>query len=201
MTHINAITLEADDTAAAKDFYAALGLDERIHVRDADTPSEGFRGFVLSLVMAQPGDVDAVIADALGAGAQLVKPARKSFWGYGGAFRAPDGALWKIATAAKKDSGPARRTFDQLVLLIGATDMGATKQFYVDRGLTLGKSFLNKYAEYEAAPDSIKLALYGHTALAKDVDVSPEGGGAHRITISSDAGAFTDPDGFAWQPA
>jgi hypothetical protein len=28
--------------------------------------------------------------------------------------------------------------------------------------------------------------------------VSAEGSGSHRIAIDSDAGAFVDPDGFAW---
>jgi hypothetical protein len=29
--------------------------------------------------------------------------------------------------------------------------------------------------------------------------VSPDGTGSHRLTIGSDAGPFTDPDGFAWE--
>jgi len=28
-----------------------------------------------------------------------------------------------------------------------------------------------------------------------------EGAGSHRITITSDAGPFTDPGGFAWEAA
>jgi hypothetical protein len=35
--------------------------------------------------------------------------------------------------------------------------------------------------------------------LAKDAGVFPEGTGSHRIVIGSDAGLFTDPDGFAWE--
>ena len=36
-----------------------------------------------------------------------LKSAAKSFWGYGGVVRAPDGTIWKVATSAKKDTGPA----------------------------------------------------------------------------------------------
>jgi hypothetical protein len=36
-------------------------------------------------------------------------------------------------------------------------------------------------------------------ALAKDAGVSPDGSGLHRLVIGSDAGPFTDPDGFAWE--
>jgi hypothetical protein len=34
---------------------------------------------------------------------------------------------------------------------------------------------------------------------AKDVGVPADGTGSHRLTIGGDAGAFTDPDGFAWE--
>jgi hypothetical protein len=42
------------------------------------------------------------------------------------------------------------------------------------------------------------MALYGRRALA---GVSPDGTGSHRLVIGSDAGPFTDPDGFAWDAA
>jgi hypothetical protein len=45
------------------------------------------------------------------------------------------------------------------------------------------------------------MALYGRRALAKDAGVSPDGSGSHRIVIGGDGGSFTDPDGFAWEPA
>jgi len=38
-------------------------------------------------------------------------------------------------------------------------------------------------------------------ALAKDAGLSPDGTGSHRLTIGSDCGPFTDPDGFAWEAA
>jgi hypothetical protein len=31
--------------------------------------------------------------------------------------------------------------------------------------------------------------------------VSPDGTGSHQRVVASDAGPFTDPDGFAWEPA
>lgn len=52
-------------------------------------------------------------------------------WGYGGVVQAPDGAIWKVATSAKKDTGPATRKVDKIVLLMGATDVAASKRFYV----------------------------------------------------------------------
>ena len=75
----------------------------------------------------------------------------------------------------------------------------ATKRFYVERGLSVAKSFGSKYVEFEPQGSRVKLALYGRRALAKDAGVPPEGTGSHRIVIGGDAGSFTDPDGFVWE--
>ena len=99
------------------------------------------------------------------------------------------------------DPGPATRQIDQIVLLLGAADVAASKRFYVDRGLAVAKSFGRKYVEFTTPSSPVKLALYGHRALAKDAGVPPGGTGSHRLAIGSDAGPFTDPDGFAWEAA
>ena len=42
-------------------------------------------------------EVDAVMAQALAAGATLIKPAQDTFWGgYGGYFQDPDQHLWEV---------------------------------------------------------------------------------------------------------
>ena len=203
MTRIETITLEVPDAAAAEAFYkAAFGLGDTVQVHESDEPTTGFRGFTLSLVVSQPSTVDSLVGTALDAGATTLKPVQKSFWGYGGVVQAPDGAIWKVATSSKKETGPATREVDDVVLLLGVADVKATKQFYVDHGFPLGKSFGSKYVEFATSPDSqVKLALYGRRALAKDAGVSPDGTGSHRIVIGGDAGSFADPDGFAWEAA
>lgn len=43
-------------------------------------------------------EVDAVMAQAARAGADIVKPAQATFWGgHAGCFRDPDGHLWEVA--------------------------------------------------------------------------------------------------------
>ena len=199
-TGIDAVVLEVADPAAASAFYAdAFGADHRVTVRGSDAPSTGFRDFTVSLVVSQPATVDRLLGDAVGAGAQAIKPAKKCLWGYGGVISAPDGTVWKVATSSKKNTGPATKQIDQIVLLLGTADILATKRFYVERGLEVARSFGRKYVEF-AAPDSyIKLALYGRNALAKDAGLSPDGTGSHRIVVRSAAGPFTDPDGFEWE--
>ncbi len=202
MTSIDSVTLEVADPTAAERFYAAaFGLGTQVRLRASEEPTAGFRGFTLSLTVSQPANASALIDAALEAGATTLKPAAKSLWGYGGVVQAPDGTIWKIATSARKDSGPATRQIDQLVLLIGCEDVAASKQFYVDHGLAVGKSFGRKYVEFAIPSSPVKFGLYGHKALAKDAGVPAEGTGSHRLIIDSDAGSFTDPDGFAWEAA
>jgi catechol 2,3-dioxygenase-like lactoylglutathione lyase family enzyme len=203
MASIESVTLDVADPTAANLFYtAAFGLDSQLlRLRASEAPTAGFRGFTLSLVVSQPATVDALIGPALDGGATPLKPAAKSLWGYGGVLRAPDGTIWKVATSTKKDTGPATRQIDQIVLLLGVADVAASKRFYVDRGLAVAKSFGRKYVEFATGSSPVKLALYGHRALARDAGVSPDGTGSHRLVIGSDAGPFTDPDGFAWGAA
>ena len=202
MTGIASVTLEGSDVAAAEAFYAnAFDLGDSVGVRASDEPTSGFRGFFMSLVVSQPGTVDSLVGTSLDAGAAVLKPVAKSFWGYGGVVQAPDGTIWKVATSSKKDTGPATRKVDDVVLLLGVDDVKATKRFYVERGLGVAKSFGSKYVEFEANGSAVKLALYGRRAAAKDAGVPAEGSGSHRIVIGSEAEAFTDPDGFVWDPA
>lgn len=120
---ISMITLGVRDLAAAVKFYEEglglprmdsppevafftlngtwLGLYARSALAEDATVSpegSGFEGFTLSHNVASEAEVDAVIGEALAAGATLVKPAQKVFWGgFAGYFKDPDGHLWEIA--------------------------------------------------------------------------------------------------------
>ncbi|MFE6735443.1 glyoxalase [Microbacterium sp. NPDC057650] len=195
--NIHSITIEVpeDEIPASESFYRdALRLGDRVTVRAGDEPSSGFRGFAPSLILVQPGDVDTVIARALAAGAQVLKPVAKSLWGYGGSFRAPDGTTWQVASANKTATGPATGEIERVVLLLGVEKVKASKNFYQEQGLTVAKSFPS-YVEFDTG--AVKLALYKRAALAKQVGCDAAGTGAHRLAVDAD-GAFTDPDGYDW---
>jgi predicted lactoylglutathione lyase len=201
-TSLASITLEVADLDVARRFYSAFGVDAYVRLRASEAPSTGFRGFTVALTVSGPATVDGFVAAAVDAGATVLKPAAKSLWGYGGVIQAPDGTIWKIATSAKKDTGPATREIDEVVLLLGVEDVKATKQFYVDRGLTVAKSFGGKYAEFASGGSGpVKLALYKRRGLAKDLGVPADGAGSHRVVLGGTADTFTDPDGFAWETA
>jgi len=200
MTSIDSITLGVADLQAAHNFYKAVfGDDSPVTLHQSDEATSGFRGFTISLVVSQPSTVSTLVDAALAAGATSIKPVAKSFWGVGGVVQAPDGTIWKVATSSKKDTGPTTREIDEVVLLLGVDDVKVTKDFYVGHGLEVAKSFGRKYVEFAAPAGSVKLALYGRKAAAKDAGVPVEGSGSHRIVVGSTAGPFTDPDGFVWQ--
>ncbi len=120
---ISMITLGVRDLAAAIEFYEqGLGFPRMASppevafftlngswlglygyealAEDAGVPADGsgFRGFSLAHNVSSEAEVDAVMALAVGAGATLVKPPQKVFWGgYSGYFKDPDGHLWEVA--------------------------------------------------------------------------------------------------------
>ncbi|MFJ3927701.1 glyoxalase [Streptomyces sp. NPDC090022] len=206
VTSLASVTLEVADPEAARRFYSAFGVDAYVRLRASEAHSTGFRGFTLALTVSGPTTVDGLVGAAVDAGATVLKPAATSLWGYSGVVRAPDGTIWKIATSAKKDTGPATREIDAVVLLLGVEDVKATKQFYAGRGLAVAKSVGGKYVEFAPGGSStVTLALYKRRALAKDLGVPVDGTGSHRIVLGGAAAdafdAFADPDGFAWEAA
>jgi len=121
---VSLVTLGVADVAASSAFYERLGfrrsatagnetiaffaldnlvlglyprssLAEDAHV--PDTPP-GFDGITLAQNRSSRQEVDAALLAAVKAGARLMKPARKVFWGgYSGYFADPDGHLWEVA--------------------------------------------------------------------------------------------------------
>ncbi|UNK69290.1 glyoxalase [Microbacterium sp. H1-D42] len=190
----------ADQIEPTGRFYAeSFGLSGLVDIGIASAPSSGFRGFAPSLILEQPADVDLLFDRAIAAGAEVLKPVVKSMWGYGGSLRAPDGTVWQIASASKKNTGEATGKVERLVLLTGVADVKASKRFYEDQGVMVAKSFGGKYVEFSSG--DVTLALYKRGELAKQVGVDAAAGtGSHRVTVVGD-GEFTDPDGFSWVSA
>lgn len=120
---ISMITLGVDDLGRSIEFYEQglgfprlesppevafftlngtwLGLFGREALAEDATVSadgRGFRSFALAHNVGSEAEVDAVMEQAIRAGATPVKKPQKVFWGgYSGYFSDPDGHLWEIA--------------------------------------------------------------------------------------------------------
>lgn len=130
---ISMITLGVRDLAAAIEFYEkGLGLPRMdsppevafftlngtwlgLYGREAlaedagvSSQGDGFDAFTLAHNVTSAEEVDTVIAQAVAAGATLVKQPQKVFWGgYSGYFKDLDGHLWEVAHNPLFWVGPA----------------------------------------------------------------------------------------------
>ncbi len=119
---ISFVTLGVSDLARSRKFYAALGWKEssgssadvaffqagtvsislfprEALAEDANVapPGSGFPGFTLAHNVESEAAVVSTLAEAVAAGATLVRPADKAFWGgFRGYFSDPDGFLWEV---------------------------------------------------------------------------------------------------------
>ena len=121
---VSFVTLGVADVKKARAFYEALGwvaspaskegevaffqagpmvlaLWKRSELsKDAGVSDSapGFSGVALAWNGRSETEVDAAIARAAAAGAKVIKPAQRTFWGgYAGYFADPDGHLWEVA--------------------------------------------------------------------------------------------------------
>jgi uncharacterized protein len=119
---ISLITLGVGDVGRARAFYERLGwqgqeAEETVFFQaggmalilwgraklagDSGVPDQGpggFDGVVLAHNVRSRAEVDAVLAGAARAGAEISQPARETFYGgYAGCFRDPDGHVWEVA--------------------------------------------------------------------------------------------------------
>jgi predicted lactoylglutathione lyase len=119
---ISLITLGVDDLSRSRGFYEQLGwrsssaADSDVvffqangmifglwgrEQLDRDSGFEranGSSGVALAYNAASPTEVDRILAEASEAGATIVRPGAKTFWGgYSGLFHDPDGHAWEVA--------------------------------------------------------------------------------------------------------
>lgn len=76
--------------------YPIDALAEDIGISPPAAPTMG--GVTLAYNTSSEAETDEALATAVGAGARLIKPAQKVFWGgYSGYFADPDNHLWEVA--------------------------------------------------------------------------------------------------------
>lgn len=119
---LSLVTLGVADLDRARTFYAALGWSgvtppgtdivffqsggmvialwgrAQLAVDSAVNDGGAWGGITLAHNVRSPAEVDAVLAEALAAGARIGRPGSTTSWGgYSGVFIDPDGHPWEVA--------------------------------------------------------------------------------------------------------
>ena len=120
---LSLVTLGVSDLARSRDFYERLGWRRSLKkaegvvffqlggmalalwprgelAKDAAVPADGtgLCGISLALNVRNPEKVDDVLREAQAAGAKILRPTQKAFWGgRHGYFADPDGFPWEVA--------------------------------------------------------------------------------------------------------
>ncbi|GAB3717816.1 VOC family protein [Nocardiopsis oceani] len=187
---------------ASLDLHGTGRLDLRnLGELAADTGTEavtmGFGGHVLSVIVRQPAEVRALLEAATDQGATVVKPAKKEFFGeYTAVYRAPDGAVWKLAADTKKDSGPVPEPPEPIetAVYLGVAAPKVSKAFYEALGMNARHDYGNKFVDFTIADGECRLGLLPRKSLAKDVGVDEHGEGFSALVLTCTAASRADVD-------
>ena len=195
-------TATDDDHATSLDLHgtgqlALHQIDALAAGCDTNPATSGFRGFVLSFVVNQPAEVRALLGAAAAKGAAVVKPAKKELFGeFTAAYQSPDGAVWKLSAAAKKDSGlvpdPPKPT--ETAVYLGVAKPKASKVFYETLGMGVDRDYGDKFIDFTVADGGCRLGLLPRNALAKDVGVDGDGDGFSALVLTHSAASRDDVD-------
>lgn len=119
---LSLVTLGVEDLARAIRFYETMGLQRRMKqaegvaffeaggavislfirqdlAKDANVENSnpGFSGVALAYNVATEAEVELVLEAAKAAGAKILKPAQRAFWGgFYGHFADPEGHIWEV---------------------------------------------------------------------------------------------------------
>ncbi|MDN5913904.1 MAG: VOC family protein [Pseudonocardia sp.] len=215
---LDIITLGAPDPEAASAFYTSVfaptttGDDLDLHdtgrlalrqvgelagEAGTDPATSGFRGYVLSAIVERPDEVEALLEIATANGATVVRPAKKKFFGeFTAVYRAPDGALWKLAAATKKNAAPARAPIKptETAIYLGVARPTTSKTFYGALGMSVDRDYGDRFIDFTITPGVCRLGLLPRKGLAKDAGVDENGDGFSAVVLTHTAASRDDLD-------
>jgi predicted lactoylglutathione lyase len=215
---LDTITLGAPDLHTARAFYTSVfsadptgdevdlhgtgrlalrPLGELAEEVGASPATSGFRGYVLSTIVGQPAEVEALLDAATANGAATVRPAKKKLFGeFAAVYRAPDGALWKPAAATRKNTGPAVTPIRpaETAVYLGVASPKASTAFYERVGMEVDRDYGDTFVDFAVTPGACRLGLLPRRSLAKDAGVEPDGDGFAGVVFTHAARSRDDLD-------
>ncbi|MBZ2199336.1 VOC family protein [Occultella gossypii] len=193
--YASAFSLPTPSDGAALDLHGAGHLavqqiDALAAVVGATPATSGFRGFVVGAILEQPGAVRDRLDAASEHGAEIVKPAKKQLFGeFTAAYRAPDGAVWKLAAASNKDAGtvPSTPKPTETAIYLGVASPKAAKSFYESLGMGVDRDYGDKFVDFTVTDGVSRLGLLPRKGIAKDVGGDSQGDGFAAVVLTHTA--------------
>ncbi|APU15097.1 MULTISPECIES: VOC family protein [Actinoalloteichus] len=196
------VTAAADEQPAHLDLHgtgrlALQQIDALAADVDADPATTGFRGYVLSCAVDQPAEVEALLGTATVQGATVVRQAKKQLFGeFTAVHRAPDGAVWKLAAATKKNTAPVpdppKPT--ETAVFLGVASPKASLVFYTALGMSVDRDYGDTFIDFTISDGVCRLGLLTRKALAKDAGVAEVGDGFSALVLTHLAGSREEVD-------
>ncbi|WP_016700164.1 VOC family protein [Actinoalloteichus spitiensis] len=174
-----------------------LKVEELAAEVDTDPASSGFRGLVLSALVDQPSEVEALLGAATSRGATVVRPPRKRLFGeFAAAYRAPDGAVWKLAAVSRRNTAPPGdpTNLAETAVYLGVDSPKASATFYAALGMRVDRDYGDKFVDFTVTPGSCRLGLLPREALAGDVGVDGRGDGFSAAVLTHTASSRVELD-------
>ncbi|GAA0840167.1 VOC family protein [Streptosporangium amethystogenes subsp. fukuiense] len=195
-------TATDDDHTAGLDLHgtgrlALRQIDALATDSGTDPATLGFRGYVLSSIVNRPAEVKALLDAATAKGATVIKPARKQFFGeFTAVYQAPDGAVWKLTAASKKDTDPVPDPPKPIetAIYLGVAKPMASRAFYETLGMSVNHDYGDKFLDFAIADGVCRLGLLPRKALAKDAGVDEHGDGFSALVLTHIAASRDDVD-------
>ena len=172
-------------------------LDSLASEANTDAATSGFRGCVMSSIVSSPGEVEALLEAATAAGARVIKPAKKQLFGeFTAVYEAPDGAVWKLAAASKKDTAPVPHPPKPIetAIYLGVAKPKTSKVFYKQLGMSPYHDYGDKFIDFTIANGQCRLGLLPRKGLAKDVGVDENGDGFSTVVLTHTAASRDEVD-------
>lgn len=161
---------------------AALAAD-----LDPGATGSGFPGWVLGSIVSHPGEVHALVEAATDCGASILKAPKKQLFGeFAASYRAPEGTVWKLAAASKKNRRPVPSPVRpvETAVYLGVARPSASKAFYQSLGMSVDRDYGDRFVDFTLAPGRCRLGVLPRKDLAQDVGADERSAGFTALELT-----------------
>ena len=182
--------------------HGRLRARRHVGVRDSEAPTTASAGSRCRSWCPSRAPSTASSARPSTPAPPTLKPADEELLGLRRRRAGPGRDDLEVATSSKKDTGPATRDVDDVVLLLGVADVKASKQFYVERGLAVAQELRQQVRRVRHPGLAGQAGALRAPGRSPRTPASPpDGTGSHRIVDRRRRRRLHRPRRVRWEAA